>query len=138
MGLGFRLGRREQDPRTPQPGWERSAAKRSVPSVHWQEGLAPASGRVPSSRRSHLRTAERCPGKRDLNTPAAGLAGNQGLEHPVHRPALLAESYVESAAAALPLGRSFKESESILGAGPGLRDAPRFLGRETLESQTTV
>ena len=26
--------------------------------------------------------------KKDLNTPAAGLAGNQGLKHPVHRPAL--------------------------------------------------
>ena len=83
--------------------------------------------RVPSSRRGQLRTAERRPAgeglkhsnrrtgprKKDLNTPTIG-------------PALLAESYVKSAAAALPLGPTSRYD-------PGLRDAPRFLGRETLE-----
>ena len=82
-GYGFRLGRREQNPQTPQPGWERSAAKRSVPAAWQRRRSTSATWRVPSSRRDQLRTAERCPGKKDLNTPAAGLAGNEGLKHPV-------------------------------------------------------
>ena len=35
--VGFRPGRREQDPPTPQPGWERSAAKRFIPAAQSQE-----------------------------------------------------------------------------------------------------
>ncbi len=41
-----------------------------------------STGRVPSRRRDQLRAAGRCPGKKDLNTPAAGLAGNEGLNTP--------------------------------------------------------
>ena len=88
-GFGFRLGRREQNPPTPQPGRERSAAKRSIPSAWERRRSTSATWRVPSSRRDQLR--------------AAGLAGNEGLKHPVTPArALLAESYVKSAAAALP------------------------------------
>ena len=73
----------------------------------------PAAGAVNSE---PLNAARR---KKDLNTPAAGLAGNEGLKHPVHRPALLAESYVESAAAALPLGRLFRRANQSFEPDPG-------------------
>ena len=68
-------------------GTERDQSHR-VPSDRRWERSTPTDGRVPSDRRDQLRTAERCPGKKDLNTPATGLAGNEGIEHPVHRPAL--------------------------------------------------
>ena len=107
--VGFlvkRSVRRVGNPRTPQPGRERSAAKRSVPIVQSREGLAHTTGRVPSSRRSQLRPAERCPaaeglkhssrrtapGEKDLNTPTPGTGpGTKDLNTPSIRPALPAK-----------------------------------------------
>ena len=114
---GFRLGRREGNPQTPQPGWERSAAKRSVPAAWQRRRSTSATWRVPSSRRDQLRAAERCPGKKDLNTPATGLAGNEGLKHPVTPARAACEGLEHPALAAFPRGPR-------LSAGPGLREGP--------------
>lgn len=70
--------------------------------------------------------------KKDLNTPAAGLpngrrdwhsnpldrAGEEGIEYSNHRPALLAESYVKSTAAAHSL-------LSDITSSPDLREKPQ-------------
>ena len=65
--------------------------------------------------------------EKELNTPTAGpRQENEGLEHPVHRPRAACRELRQSAAAALPLGPTSAVK-------PGLRGAPRFLGRETLE-----
>ena len=70
--------------------------------------------------------------KKELDTPAAGLpngkrdwhsnpldrTGEEGIEHSNHRPALLAESYVKSAAAAHSL-------LSDIASSPDLREKPQ-------------
>ena len=90
-------------------------------------GGCPATGGI-SSR--PLNGARR---EKDLTLQPPDWTGEEGLEHSNHRPVLLAESYVRSAAAAFPLG-DLRESESSLRSDPGNRDrAPSFLWRETLE-----
>ncbi len=64
--------------------------------------------------------------EKELGTPAAGLpngrrdwhsnpldrAGEEGIEHSNHRPALLAESYVKSAAAARSLVSDLRPAQA--------------------------
>ncbi len=126
-GLGFRPGRREQNPQTPQPGRERSGINRTVPVAWWQERSTPDNGRVPSSRRDQLRATERRPageglkhsnrrtgpGTRDLNTPSIrSVLPARDSNTPRQQRSLLGQ----------PLGKARAEGET-----------PRFLGRETLE-----
>ena len=127
-GFGFRLGRRERKPQTPQPGLGTKRDQSHRP-------LQPLAGAINSCQR----TGAQQPGgispqplnavrrKKDLNTPAAGLTGNEGLEHPVHRPALLAESYVKSAAAAHSL-------MSDITSSPDLREKPQVSTAGNLEN----
>ncbi len=96
-----------------------------VPIVQWHEGLARATGRVPSGRSSQLRAAERCPGKKDLNTPAAGLARTRDLNTPCTGPRCLQR------ATSNPQRQHSLLSDQT--SSPGLRETPRFLRRETLE-----
>ena len=93
----------------------------------------PITRRVPRNRRDQLRPAERSPAEEGLeHSNRRTWAGNEGLEHRVHRSAMLAENYVKSAAAPFPLG-GLSEERIILTVRPGLEgDARKFLWPETL------
>ncbi len=84
MGSGWGAASRTHE-RLSQVG-KRSGISRAVPVAQSREGLAPATGRVPSEWRSQLQTAELCPAgegikhssrrtgprKKNLNTPTNG------------------------------------------------------------------
>ena len=92
----------------------------------------------PAIRRDQPRTAGPWPAGEGISTPTAGPGPEtRDLNTPSTGPRCLQRATSIRSGSA-PSWANLKESESILETGPGLRDAPRFLGRETLESQTTV
>ena len=72
--VGFRLGRREGNTQTPQPGWERSAVKRSIPVARLRERSTPITGRVSSDERDQPQPLNNARQPEELRqTPTAGL-----------------------------------------------------------------
>ena len=117
--------------------WVRTKRDQSLrPRVQRKKRSTSAAGPLPDDRSDQ--TPMRLAGVRWLKdqrqTPTAGLdRGRRDSSTPPIRPALLAESYVKSAAAAFPLGRPFQRANHPSGhtRATGIVP-PRFLWSETL------
>ena len=111
-------------------GWGAASSSHERLSLGENEARSNAPPPSPNDRRDQPRPPNGVQREKGLTLQPPDRTEEEGLEHSNHRPMLLAESYVKSAAAALPQGR--------LNVQPGSREGPPgFYGGKRWKSLTT-